>query len=60
MSYRVPSDNPVQDALGNDAAAFSNKPVTQSETTAPTLVSIERLNPTQEKTNADTPPSCGA
>ena len=39
VSYAVPGSNPIQDAAGNDAAALTNRAVTNntSDTTAPTL-----------------------
>ena len=39
LTYRVPRENPVQDVVGNDAAAFSNRTVENitGDTTAPTL-----------------------
>ena len=42
MSYR-PGANPIQDAVGNDAARLSNEPVTNNtgDTTAPTVSRVE-------------------
>ena len=51
------TDNRIRDALGNETATFDDEDVTNSttatDTTAPTVTSIERQTPGSSPTNAD-------
>ena len=53
VSYTAPSNNPVQDATGNDAQSLTGQAVTNSPT-PPVLNWIQRSMPSDTPTSADT------
>ena len=61
VAYTKPgsgTDNRIRDTLGNETATFGDEEVTNktgtTDTTAPTVTSIERQDPSSSPTNSDT------